>query len=56
MANLTTGFYRIKQLKIEEKPLLDYPEAVQLASLAASIFVIGTLVQVMFSIIGYRSQ
>ena len=47
MENLTTGFYQIKPLKIEERPLLDFPEAVQLAVLAASIFVFGTLVQVL---------
>ena len=46
MENITSGYYPIKPLKIEEKPLLEYPEAVQLAGLAAIIFVIGTLVQV----------
>ena len=47
MENLTTGFYQIKPLKIEERPLLGFPEAVQLAILAASTFVFGTLVQVL---------
>lgn len=50
MDNLTSGYYPINPLRIEERPLLDFQEAVQLASLAASIFVVGTLVQVPSSI------
>ena len=53
MANLTSGFYLIKPLKIEERPLLNFPEAAWLASLAASIFVFGILVQVTWIVTTY---
>jgi len=46
MENVTSGYYPIKLIRIEEKPLLDFPEAVQLACLAVSIFIFGALVQV----------
>ena len=46
MSNLTSGFYLIKLLKVEERPLLNFPEAASLASLTAFIFIFGILVQV----------
>jgi hypothetical protein len=44
--NITSGYFPIKPLVIEERPLLDFPEATQLAAMAVIILILGTLVQV----------
>jgi len=44
--NNTSGYYPIIPLNIEEKPLLEFPEAAHLAALAVFTLVLGALVQV----------
>ena len=44
--NLTYGYYSLKTLKIEEKPLLDIRDAIWLAFLAIVILTLGAVVQV----------
>jgi len=44
--NLTYGYYTLKTLRIEEKPLLDFRDAIYLAFLAIFILTLGAIVQV----------